>query len=231
LYRNGGQGRFQDVTRAAGLDRLLLAMGANWGDYDNDGWPDLYLGTGEPDLSSLMPNRLFRNGGGGRFEDVTTAARVGHLQKGHGVAFADFDEDGDLDIYAVMGGAFSGDTAANVFFENPGAEGAWVEIELRGISANRPGLGARLRCHVQEGRETRVIYRTVTTGGSFGASPFRQWIGLGKAGKVDRLEIDWPGSGTRQVVREVPVRRRITITEGDGTPVVVVPARWGRARE
>ena len=79
-------------------------MGSNFGDIDNDGWPDIYLGTGAPDLNLLIPNRMFRNAEGKFFQDVTTAAGVGHLQKGHAVAFGDIDNDGDQDIYEVIGG-------------------------------------------------------------------------------------------------------------------------------
>src|SRR5690606_28194883 len=98
LYRNRGDGTFGDASREAGLDRLLHTMGGNHGDLDNDGWPDLYLGTGDPDFTTLVPNRMFRNAGGVRFQDVTTSGGFGQLQKGHGIAFADLDNDGDQDI-------------------------------------------------------------------------------------------------------------------------------------
>ena len=68
-------------------------------DYDNDGNPDLYLGTGAPEIWNLMPNMLFLNQGGKSFADVTMASGLGHLQKGHAIAFADFDQDGDQDIF------------------------------------------------------------------------------------------------------------------------------------
>ena len=81
-------------------------MGANFGDLDNDGFLDFYLGTGSPEYDSLMPNLMFRNREGKMFADVTTAGGFGHLQKGHGIAFADFDNDGDQDVFAELGGAY-----------------------------------------------------------------------------------------------------------------------------
>ncbi|MHC4711025.1 MAG: FG-GAP repeat domain-containing protein, partial [Planctomycetota bacterium] len=108
LYRNRGNGTFEDVTEAAGLRRVLLPMGANFGDLDNDGWLDMYLSTGDPDYQSLMPNIMLRNDAGRRFQDVTTSGGFGHLQKGHGVAFADLDRDGDQDIYHQLGGFYPG---------------------------------------------------------------------------------------------------------------------------
>ncbi|NJL26548.1 MAG: VCBS repeat-containing protein, partial [Thermoanaerobaculia bacterium] len=137
LYHNEGLGpdgrpRFRDVTREMRFDRALLAMGANFGDLDNDGWLDAYFGTGEPRLETLVPNRMFRNAEGKVFQDVTTAGGFGHLQKGHAIAFGDLDDDGDEDVYAVMGGAYGGDAYKNVLFENPGSANAWVELQLEG---------------------------------------------------------------------------------------------------
>lgn len=215
LYRNNRDGTFSDVTREAGLYKMLLAMGSNFGDLDNDGWLDFYLGTGEPDLAALMPNRMFRNDGGKRFQDVTTSGGFGHLQKGHGVSFADLDHDGDQDIYQVMGGALSGDTYRNVLYENPGHGNNWVKLKLIGIKSNRPAIGARLKLTLATPTGLREINRTVTTGGSFGASPFRQEIGLGQATNIARLEILWPGSNTRQSLTNLPVKMVVTIREGE----------------
>lgn len=217
LYHNHHDGTFADVTRQAGLHKMLLAMGANFGDLDNDGWLDFYLGTGEPDLAALMPNRMFRNEAGARFEDVTTSGGFGHLQKGHGISFADLDHDGDQDVYQVMGGAVSGDTYRNVLYENPGHGNNWVKIKLAGSQANRAGLGARLKLTVATPSGPRVIHRTVTTGGSFGASPFRQEIGLGRGTGLSSLEILWPGSNTRQSFTNLPIKTVLTIREGDAT--------------
>ena len=77
-------------------------MGSGFGDMNNDGNLDLYLGTGEPDLKAIIPNRAFLNGGGKRFDEVTAQAGLGHVQKGHGVAFSDLDQDGDENIYMPL---------------------------------------------------------------------------------------------------------------------------------
>ena len=216
LYRGDGRGGFTDVSREQGLDRLHLAMGANFGDADGDGWLDFYLGTGYPDYEGLVPNVLYRNREGRGFVDVTWSAGVGHLQKGHAVAFADYDEDGDLDLYAQMGGAFPGDGAADVLLRNPGGGGRFVTLRLQGTRSNRAAIGAKLRLEViDEGGGVRAIHREVTSGGSFGASPLRQTIGLGPARRLARLEVFWPASDTRQVFEEVALDRAYRIVEGE----------------
>src|SRR6185503_8337014 len=162
---------FTDVTKAMRLDRVLVVMGANFGDLDNDGWPDFYVGTGDPVLSSLMPNRMFRNNAGKAFQDVTTSGGFGHVQKGHGVAFGDIDNDGDQDIYEVLGGAYEGDGFQNVLFENPGHGNHWVTLRLHGTRSNRDANGARMMLQVvEDGKAARSIYSDVSTGGSFGSS-------------------------------------------------------------
>jgi hypothetical protein len=120
LYRSTCRGGFEDVSEATGVNRVSMAMGANFGDIDNDGFLDFYLGTGSPSYGALVPNLLFRNEGGKRFADVTLLTGTGHLQKGHGVAFGDVDGDGDQDIFLHTGGAVPGDAYGNVLFRNPG---------------------------------------------------------------------------------------------------------------
>src|SRR6185295_783690 len=134
---NKGDGTFEDVTKAAGLYKVIPAMGLNFGDLDNDGWLDFYLGTGNPEFSTLVPNRMFRNAGGKFFQEVTTATGTGQLQKGHGVGFADLDNDGDQDIYAVTGGAFTADNYRNALFLNPGNTNHWLKLKLEGTKSNR----------------------------------------------------------------------------------------------
>ena len=215
LYRNRGDGTFDDVSAEVGLDRPLLAMGANFGDIDQDGWPDLYIGTGAPDFSALVPNRLFRNDGGRRFLDVTSAARVGHLQKGHGISFGDLDHDGDQDIVAVLGGAFSGDVYQNAVFANPGHGHRWVTLVLEGVSSNRSAVGARLHLRLETTGGQRSVFSTVSTGGSFGASTLRQELGLGDATAIESLEVAWPG-GEQEVFRDLPMERCLRVRQDQG---------------
>jgi hypothetical protein len=220
LYRNAGNGTFSDVTKKVGLFKVLHAMGANFGDFDNDGWLDFYVGTGDPELSTLIPNRAFRNDGGTNFQDVTTATGMGHLQKGHGIAFADLDHDGDEDVYAVMGGAYTGDVYRNALFQNPGSSNQWVTLQLQGKHCNRAAIGARIHVTVATKHGKRSIHRTVSSGGSFGASPLRQHIGLGSARKIERVEIRWPGRSQPQVVEGVGMGRFYRIVEGEAPQFV-----------
>jgi len=225
LYRNNGDGTFTDRAVEAGLDIGPYTMGCNFGDVDNDGFLDFYLGTGEPDLSGIVPNRMFRNDDGRRFLEVTTAAGVGHVQKGHGIAFGDLDNDGDQDIYAVMGGAHEGDVFQNALFENPTSGAHWVTLILEGVESNRSAIGARIKVTVREPKGTRAIYVTVSTGGSFGSSSLRQEIGLGRAESIESVEVTWPRSGRRQSFDAVPIDRIVRLVEGRAALSVVALER------
>jgi len=207
-------------------------MGSNFGDIDNDGYLDCYLGTGSPDYRALMPNRMFRNAEGRFFQDITTAAGVGHLQKGHAVAFGDIDNDGDQDIYEVIGGAFAGDISQNVLFLNPGYRNHWITLKLEGTRSNRIAIGACIKVTVQTGTgQTRDIYATVSTGGSFGTSSLQQEIGLGQARAIRAVEITWPATGKVQVFRNMKMDRILRIREGspDVLPVRVKKLNFAAA--
>ncbi len=214
LYRNLGNGAFRDVTRETALDRVYMPMGANFGDIDNDGYPDIYLGTGNPSYGALVPNVLLRNKEGKSFVDVTASSGTGELHKGHGVAFADIDNDGDEDIITSIGGAVPGDSHAFRLFENPGNGNDWISLKLVGVKANRAAIGARIKVTVkdQAGME-RSIYRTVGSGGSFGASPLQQHIGLGRSAQIVSIEILWPGGMTPQMFTNVGKNQFLEIKE------------------
>jgi hypothetical protein len=214
LFLNDGTGRFRDVGHEWNVDDVRLPMGANYGDIDNDGFPDFYLATGGPVYELLIPNIMYLNRGGKSFADVTTATGTGHLQKGHGVAFGDIDNDGDQDLYEQIGGFYKADGFASALFENPGSPNHWLTVRLVGVKSNRPGIGARIRATVEENGHTRDIHVIAGSGGSFGASSLQQEMGLGAAAKVQALEVWWPTSGIRQVVRDVPANQAIEITEG-----------------
>jgi hypothetical protein len=231
LYRNRRDGTFEDVTKAAGLYRVPGAMALNYGDLDNDGWLDFYAGTGTPDLGMLVPNRMFRNDGGRRFQDVTTAGNFGHLQKGHAIAFGDYDNDGDQDVVEQMGGAYLGDTARTTLYRNPGPPGRSIGIELEGVRTNRRGVGARLELMVETASGRRSVHRSVSSGGSFGGNPMRQEIGLGEAARVAWLEIRWPVTGQKQRVTGLSPGRRYLVREGqDKAEEVEWPSLAARTR-
>jgi hypothetical protein len=212
LYRNQEGRGFQDVTKEAGLDLVFATMGCNFGDFDNDGFLDMYLGTGDPGLATLVPNRMFRNLGGKRFVEITGSSGTGHLQKGHGVACGDWDRDGNVDIAIELGGATPGDQYHNVLFQNPGQGNNSITVKLVGKKSNRAAIGARIKV-VTAGEHPQTVFRNVTSGSSFGANALEQTIGVGKADKIALLEIDWPTSKSVQTFRDVPVNQFVEITE------------------
>jgi FG-GAP-like repeat/ASPIC and UnbV len=215
LYHNLGADGFRDVSAEAGLVRPLLAMGSNFGDIDNDGYPDIYLGTGEMSYHGLVPNVMLLNVEGRRFEDVTDSSRTGHLQKGHGVSFADWDCDGDLDVFCVLGGGFPGDQAHSVLFQNPGHGRHWLKVKLVGTRTNRSAIGTRIRAEVKaRDGSLRSIHRVIGNNGSFGGNSLVEFLGLGDATSVSRLTITWPRSRIPQVLTDIAADQLITITEG-----------------
>ncbi|MFI5454111.1 MAG: FG-GAP-like repeat-containing protein [Isosphaerales bacterium] len=215
LYRNLGPGGFRDVSREVGLDRPIASMSVNCGDIDNDGFLDLYLGTGWMAYSGLVPNVMLKNVDGRRFEDVTDSTRTGHLQKGHGVSFADWDCDGDLDLFTVLGGGYPGDKGYSALFQNPGHGRHWLKVKLIGTKTNRSALGAKVRVDLKGADgATRSINRTIGTNGSFGGNSLVETIGLADAKFVTRLTVYWPTSRTSQSFRDVAADQAIEITEG-----------------
>ncbi|MEQ8767667.1 MAG: CRTAC1 family protein [Planctomycetota bacterium] len=219
LYRNNRDGTFTDVAPELGLTDAFLTMGCNFGDLDNDGWLDFYLGTGSPDFRALVPNRMLRNDGGRRFVDVTTSGGFGHLQKGHGISFADLDHDGDQDIYAELGGAYTADGFRNALFENPGHGNRWVTLELEGSKSNRSAIGARVRLRLTTPSGPRSLHRVVGTGGSFGCNSLRLEVGLGDATLIESVTVRWPGTDSEQTFTELEPGKFYRLREGDVRPV------------
>ena len=158
LYRNLGNGTFRDVTQEVGLDKVYMPMGANFGDIDNDGFFDIFLGTGNPSYATLKSSVLLHNKGSKQFLDVTTSSGTGEWHKGQGVAFADLDNRGDEDIIFEVGGATLGDSHALRVFENPGHGNDWISLKLVGVKTNRAAIGARIKVSVEnKGQGIRSI--------------------------------------------------------------------------
>ena len=219
LYRNERDGSFTDVTAEAGLSWNLGAMAATFGDYDNDGWLDIFVGVGAPPMERFEANRLFRNLGDGTFADVSASAGVDDLGKGHGATFADPDHDGDLDLFVPIGGAFPGDRQRSRFYRNPASQmphpNGWLHILLRASSLHPDAVGARVALRITDAPDAPVQLQEVAVGGGFGVTPSPILeFGLGQHDTVAELTIRWPGGGHR-VLRNIPANQRILIVENE----------------
>ena len=158
---------------------------------------------------------MFLNQAGTSFSEITMNG-FGHIQKGHGIAFGDIDNDGDEDIYCVMGGAYEGDLAQNILFENPGQDQSWITLKLEGTTSNRSAIGAHIQVVCVDANENvRRIHRWIGTGGSFGANSLQEEIGLGDATSISFIQVDWPGLESTQTFQDVELNRFILIREGE----------------
>ncbi len=236
LYRNLGGMVFRDVTYAADLAFPTwqdLAWGTFFFDFDNDGWLDLFAANGHiyPQVdryqigtSYLQSNRLSRNLGGGKFEDATGRAGPGLKEawSSRGAAFADFDNDGDLDV------AVNNQDAAPSLLRNEGgsAAGHWLGLRLEGVSSNRDAVGGRVRVETSEGFQIQER----AAGSSFQAGhDDRLHFGLGLQATAKSVTVRWPG-GKTQSFSDVAADSFYRLREG-GTLEPVAGAGKSGARE
>ena len=219
LYKNLGEGFFEDVTLPTGAGQGTVPL-VTWGnglvDFDNDGDRDLFLACGhledlvdsyDDTTSYHQRNIVLVNTGDGRFVNVSDQCGDGLAVKlsSRGTAFDDLDNDGDLDVVIL-----NIRQKPTILRNDSPTDNHWIQIRLRGKTTNRDGVGARVTVVAGDLTQIDELHSGRGYQSHYG---MRLHFGLGKHKKVDRIEVRWIGGGT-DVLRDVPVDRLITITEG-----------------
>ena len=226
LYHNRGNGSFDDMTFGAGLGihTQYLGWGVGFFDMDNDGWPDILICNGHvyPEVEQLKteagyPQRklLYKNLRNGHFEDVSAGGgpAISTPYASRGCAFGDFDNDGDLDVVVNTINDYPQLLRCDSKLQNN-----WIKIKTIGTKSNRSGIGARLRCVTRPSDEAKEHSQIdeVRSGGSYiSQNDLRVHFGLGKAQKVDLLEIRWP-SGQVDTIKDIKPNQVVVVKEGEG---------------
>ena len=226
LYHNQGGANFEDVTFTAGLGlhTQYLGWGCGFFDMDNDGWADILICNGHvyPEVEQLKTEAgyaqrklLYRNLRNGRFEDVSlqAGAALSDPVAARGCAFGDFDNDGDLDVVVNTVNDYPQLMRCDLRTGNN-----WIKVRTIGTKSNRTGIGARLKCVTTvagENKPHEQIDEVRSGGGYFSQNDLRVHFGLGKAEKVDLLEIRWP-SGQVDTLKDIKPNQLVYIKEGAG---------------
>jgi tetratricopeptide (TPR) repeat protein len=197
-------GTFEKHPELFGGGAALSTMGTSYGDLDNDGCLDVYLGTGNPEPWFILPNLMFhgeeRDGKcTGRMENVSMLNGFGNVQKGHGILFFDFDGDGDQDVLSLLGGMWSADGWTSQLFVNESdVHNHWIDVRLRGRRTNHYGVGATLKVTARRPDGKLIVrYRQMDNATGFGSAPYLAHVGLMDAVAVEGVEVHWPASGCR----------------------------------
>ena len=224
LYRNSGRGFFDDASRAAGFDHTrYVEWGAGLTDFDNDGWPDILIATGNvyPEVEKIFkeyphrsPRLLYQNLGNGTFREVTAQMGPGILspKSSRGSAFGDFDNDGDIDVL-VMNMNEPPLLLRNEYVNKRSAgPNNWLKLKLVGTKSNRSAIGVRVL--LRTGSRTQV--QEVTSQSSYYShNDSRLHFGMGQSRKADLIEIRWP-SGQTETLQDILANQILTIKEGTG---------------
>ncbi|MBM4091012.1 MAG: CRTAC1 family protein [Planctomycetes bacterium] len=219
LYKNLGNGSFEDATNESGVGAGSLPY-VNWGvtlaDFDNDGDRDAFIACGhlqdevdkyDDSTSYEVRNIVMMNGGGGRFVNVSDACGDGLAPKrsSRGAAFDDLDNDGDIDA-VILNSRREPTVIQNVSRAN----NHWIQIQLRGVQSNRDGVGSRIEVAAGDSRQIAEVHSGRGYQSHYG---LRVHFGLGRHSRLDRLRVRWP-SGVEDVLHDVPVDQLITVREG-----------------
>jgi hypothetical protein len=226
LYHNLSGWAFEDATFPAGLGKhtQFLGWGVGFFDFDNDGWPDILICNGHvyPEVEQLRTEAgyaqrklLYRNSRNGKFEDVSEMAGPGISvpSPSRGCAFGDFDNDGDVDFVVNCVNA-----SPQLIRSDTSLSNNWIKVRTIGTKSNRSGIGARIKCVTQlavEAKPHSQIDEVRSGGGYFSQNDLRVHFGLGKAEKVDLLEIRWP-SGAVETLKDVKANQLVYVKEGEG---------------
>src|SRR6266568_4404912 len=216
LYHNNGDGTFTRITNGIVVNDITQSpnvysgsFGCAWGDYDNDGWLDLYVGNeGNTGIVPTVVNFLYHNNGDGTFTKVTTGSPVNEYSDSWGVTWADYDNDGFLDLFASRG-----DYRGNYLYRNNGNSNNWLTVKLIGTVSNRSAIGAKVRAKVTIGGVSRWQLRQISGGSGVGGNnELRANFGLGDATNVELVRIEWP-SGIVQTLTNVAPKQFLTVVE------------------
>ncbi len=215
LLVNDGSGVYTDVTPGSGTT-FTTDMGHNAADIDADGYPDVLLGTGSPPTAEDDVLLLVHPDGLGGLVTTDISASSGLTGAGptrcHGVAFGDYDDDGDIDIYLNLGGMAHNPTTvqANRLWSNDGNGNTWVGVDLTGVLSSRTPVGVHAWVVTNAGR---IVHRWLAVGSGFGNTDSHTLhFGLGGAAGITELHIDWP-SGIEQVITGLDIGSRHAIHE------------------
>jgi hypothetical protein len=197
IFMQDAQGRFQD--RHDLFDLPMSTMGASYGDINNDGLFDFYLGTGTPEGWFILPNLFYMSEAdgtkfAGRMTNISMLHGLSTIQKGHGIVFFDFNNDGLEDVYSSLGGMWPGDVWRGQLFVNKSkTSNSWVKFRLRGRQTNRFGVGATLKVVGENAAGHEIVrYCHIDNKTGFGSAPYLAHVGLMDAVRVKTVEVYWP---------------------------------------
>ena len=215
LYRNDGTSGFLLITEGAIVSDGGSSISAAWGDYDNDGYLDLFIARTRSDYTGEN-NLLYHNEGDGTFSPVTEGAVVNDGGRSFGCAWADFDNDGDLDLFVANGGSWTSPLQpgeSGFLYRNDGGTNNGMLVRLVGTVSNRSAIGAKVRVKATIQGKTFWQLREISGGSGYcSQNDLRAHFGLGNATNVEIVRIEWP-SGIVQELRDVPAKQILTVTE------------------